>query len=180
MPKALSITQSITAEELEAASRCEPQGRVRVRILAMRLVLLGRPASQAAEDLGQTPSRVCKWVHRFNAEGLDGLRDRKRAPRRPRLNPQRVAAFKARVLAGARNGDGVHILHGKDLQRILREEYGANCSLSGTYFILHRIGLSSLMPRSRHPDADPVAQEDFKKLSCAPTGHRQPASRQTA
>ena len=180
MPKSLSITQSITVEELESASRSEPQARVRVRILAMRLVLLGKSASQAAEDLGQTPSRVCKWVHRFNCEGLDGLRDRKRAPRQPRLKPQYVAAFKARVLAGVRNGDGVHILHGKDLQRILRKEFEANCSLSGTYFILHRIGLSSLMPRSQHPDADPAAQEDFKKLSSAATVHRRPASRQTA
>lgn len=180
MPKALSTTQSITAQELEAAARREPQARVRVRILAMRLVVLGRSASQAARDLGQTPSRVCKWIHRFNAEGLDGLRDRKRAARRPRLKPQHVAAFKARVLAGARNGDGVHILHGRDLQRILHEEFEANCSLSGTYFILHRIGLSSLMPRSQHPDADPAAQEDFKKLSSAPARHRPEASRQTA
>jgi transposase len=180
MPKALVITRPVSVEELEAVASREPQGRLRVRILAMRLVALGQSASQAAHALGQTTSRVCKWVHRFNAEGLDGLRERKRASRRPRLKPEHVARFKARVLAGAQNGDGVHILRAKDLRRILREEFGANCSLSGTYFILHRIGLSSLMPRSQHPETDPAVQEAFKKLSSEPARHCSETSRQTA
>jgi hypothetical protein len=82
MPKALVITRPVSVEELEAVASREPQGRLRVRILAMRLVALGQSASQAAHALGQTTSRVCKWVHRFNAEGLDGLRERNRVSSR--------------------------------------------------------------------------------------------------
>lgn len=166
MPRALTITRKVSVEELEQAARTEECARIRVRILAVRMVLLGNSCLTAASELGLGETRTCAWIKRFNENGFEGLRDLPRAPRRSRLAPEKVKAFKNRLLAGATEKDGVGILHGKDIQCILRDEFDANCSLSGTYFILHRIGLSSLMPRSRHPQSDPKAQAAFKKTSC--------------
>jgi len=36
-------------------------------------------------------------------------------------------------------------------------------ALSGLYGLLHRLGYSWLVPRPRHPKADPAAQAAFKK-----------------
>jgi transposase len=41
-----------------------------------------------------------------------------------------------------------------DAQRILKEEFEIDCSLSSTYRLLHRLKLSWLAPRPRHPQAD--------------------------
>jgi hypothetical protein len=38
------------------------------------------------------------------------------------------------------------------------------CSLSSTYRLLHRIKLSWLAPRPRHPEADATAQAAFSQL----------------
>ncbi|HEX3520890.1 MAG TPA: winged helix-turn-helix domain-containing protein, partial [Stellaceae bacterium] len=38
-------------------------------------------------------------------------------------------------------------------QRILKEEFEIDCSLSSTYRLLHRLKLSWLAPRPRHPQA---------------------------
>ena len=54
-------------------------------------------------------------------------------------------------------------MHGPDVRRILEREFGVMYTLQGVYDLLHRLGYSSLMPRPRHKDADPVAQEAFKK-----------------
>ena len=49
-----------------------------------------------------------------------------------------------------------------DAQRILKEEFEIDCSLSSTYRLLHRMQLSWLAPRPRHPEADATAQAAFR------------------
>ncbi len=50
-----------------------------------------------------------------------------------------------------------------DVQRILKQEFGKVRCLSAVYNLLHAIGYNDLMPRPQHKDADPVAQDAFKK-----------------
>src|SRR5271168_541090 len=60
--------------------------------------------------------------------------------------------------------DGVVAFRGVDAQRILKEEFEIECSLSSTYRLLHRMQLSWLAPRPRHPEADATAQAAFSQL----------------
>jgi transposase len=166
MSKALSITYPITAEELEQLASGERDARVRVRLMAVRLVKLGQAATATARILGVGESQTCEWVKRFNASGPASLRDRKRAPRRSRLAPEKIKAFISRVREGARPEDGVSVLRGRDFQRILQNEFGARVTLGGTYYILHKLGFSNLVPRPQHPQSDPAAQTAFKKTPC--------------
>ena len=63
--------------------------------------------------------------------------------------------------------DGVVAFRGVDAQRILKEEFEIDCSLSSTYRLLHRLKLSWLAPRPRHPGADATAQAAFsQRLDC--------------
>ena len=163
MPKALQVTYSISVEELLRLEKCEKSAVVRARLTLVRLVLQRSAATVAAKTLGLNPSQGCMWIKRFNASGPEGLRDKPRGPRHSRLKPELIEAFKARVRAGARENDGVNVLRGKDFQRILLHEFEASCSLGGAYFILHRLGFSSLSPRPQHASSDPAAQEEFKK-----------------
>jgi transposase len=45
----------------------------------------------------------------------------------------------------------------------LKEEFGIDCSLSSTYRLLHRINLSWLAPRPRHPEGDATAQAELSQ-----------------
>ena len=165
MRPALRVAQSLTAAELARRAKREADARVRGRILAIRYLRLGHTVPEAGEALGMSQRQLRTWVHRYNAEGLEGLRDRPRPGQPPHLSPDRVEEFKKRVRPGPRPQDGVCALRGVDLQRILREEFGADYSLAGVYFLLHRLGFSSLVPRPQHAQADEQAQADFKKTS---------------
>jgi transposase len=55
------------------------------------------------------------------------------------------------------------VLRGLDVQRILKAEFNKVRSLSAVYELLHSLGYNDLMPRPQHRDADPAAQEAFKK-----------------
>jgi transposase len=75
------------------------------------------------------------------------------------------ARFKERMDAGAvPERDGVVAFRGVDAQRLLKEEFAIDCSLSSTCRLLHRLKLSWLVPRPRHPGADATAQAEFSQL----------------
>jgi Winged helix-turn helix len=66
------------------------------------------------------------------------------------------------VAGAALERDGVVAFRGVDAQRILREEFEIDCSLSSTYRLLHRLKLSWLAPRPRHPQADATGKRRFR------------------
>jgi len=72
-------------------------------------------------------------------------------------------AFCSRIQAGAREQDGVSVLNGPAIKRLLEREFGVVYSLWGVYGLLHRLRYSCLCPRPQHEKADPKAQQEFKK-----------------
>ena len=163
MGAALKVTGTLSVVDLKRAAAAESHPKVRERILIVRHVFAGNsvPQTSMAFSLGERQIRV--WIHRYNREGLAGLRDLPKPGQPAHLKPERIAAFKARIEAGATPGDGVCVLRGKDIQRLLRKEFEAVYSLDGVYALLHRLGFSALVPRPRHPKTDPEAQAAFKK-----------------
>ncbi len=162
---ALRVDDSLTAGELAKRAKRQQDARIRARILAIRYMRLGHTVPEAANALGVSERQLRTWVHRYNAEGIQGLRDRPRPGQPPHLALDRVERFSERVRSGPRPQDGVCTLRGVDLQRILQEEFNAKYSLPGVYFLLHRLGFSSLIPRPKHLKADEQAQAAFKKNS---------------
>ena len=160
---ALQVVRRLSEKELGKAARSERDARARSRILAIRYVLLGRSVPEAAEALALGERRVRVWVHRYNEEGLEGLRDRAGRGRRALLAEDRLEEFKERVRHGPLPQQELSAFRGRDIQCLLKEQFGAEYSLSGTYFLLHRLGFSSLVPRPQHPGSDPEAQEQFKR-----------------
>lgn len=153
-----------SAAELRLEARAAGNGRESVRLLLIANLLDGMEREEAAAAVGLSAVRSYEWVHRYEEEGVAGLRDRPRRGRRPRLDEARAQAFKARIVAGADlERDGVVAFRGLDAQRILREEFGVEHCLSSVYLILHQLQLSRLVPRPLHRKSDAQSQEAFRK-----------------
>jgi len=125
----------------------------------------GFTAPEVAICTGFSSRSVQEWVARYNREGLSGLKTKAGRGRKPPLTPEESERLKQRLDAGPLPDDGVCTLRGKDVQRILQHEFGQLRSLNAVYGLLHRLGYSSLVPRPQHPQADPAAQEEYKKSS---------------
>ena len=79
---AVAIAKERTPAELRALARRERDGRVSARLLALANALDGMCRDEAARAAGMDRQTLRDWVHRYNAEGIEGLRDRPR-PGRP-------------------------------------------------------------------------------------------------
>ncbi|MCH8053360.1 MAG: winged helix-turn-helix domain-containing protein, partial [Planctomycetes bacterium] len=62
--------------------------------------------------------------------------------------------------------DGVCSLQGRDLRRILWQEFQVRYARSSVYYLLHhQVGMRYLKPCPMHRKTDPAAQVAFKKSS---------------
>ena len=164
MPAPLPIRADRDAAELRRLARRERDGRVSARLLALANALDGLPRERAAGLAGMTGQTLGDWVHRYNAEGVAGLRDRPRSGRPCALDEGRQAALKALVLKGPRLGrDGCVAWRIRDLCGLVERRFGVRYGESGMLRLARRLDLSRQKARPVHPGADPGARERFKK-----------------
>ena len=104
------------------------------------------------------------WVHRYNEEGVEGLRDRPRSGRPPRLDDSRQATLKAWILKGPKLArDGCVAWRIRDLCALVERRFGVVYSETGMLRLLKGLDLSWQKARPTHPETDPRAQARFKE-----------------
>src|SRR3954465_4195475 len=164
------MTIAITRHEPSAgelrreAARCR-DARAARRMLALALVLEGPSREEAARAAGMDRQTLRDWVHRYNAAGVEGLRDRPRPGRPCALDEGRQAALKALVLRGpGPGGDGCVAWRARDPGALVEERFGVRYGETGILKLLKGLDLSWQKARPVHPEADPRARERFKKL----------------
>ncbi len=84
MGAALPIRGELPAEALRRHARHEPNRRATLRMLAIANALEGMSRAEAARLAGMERQALRDAVVRYNAEGLEGLRDRPK-PGRPSI-----------------------------------------------------------------------------------------------
>ena len=164
MPAALSIRTDRDAAELRRLARRERDGRVSARLLALANALDGLPREEAARLAGMTGQTLGDWVHRYNAGGVEGLRDRHRPGRPCALDEGRLATLKALVLRGPElERDGCVAWRARDLGAPVERRFGVRYGETGMLRLLKGLDLSWQEARPAHPETDPKARGRFKK-----------------
>ena len=167
MSRAIAITRTdMTAKALRAAAAQSRDVQAARRVLALALVLDGVDRKTAAETCGMDRQTLRDWVHRYNAEGLAGLANRRGAARPPRLDPAQVTELVSWLEAGPDPAvDGVVRWRRQDLRARIADRFGIELHERTVGKYLAALGYRRLSVRPRHPRTDPGAQEVFKKHS---------------
>jgi transposase len=167
MGQPIDITRTEhSASDLRAIAAKKREGAQVRRLLALALVLEGTSRTEAAERSGMDRQTLRDWVHRYNAEGLAGLKSGHGPGQPPALTADQMAELKRWVLNGPDPAQ-----HGVVRWRCvdLREEVARRFTVTVTERTigkwLRKLGLTRLQPRPFHPKKDEVAQAAFKKTS---------------
>ena len=152
------------AAELRALARLAVTSDQARRLLAIALILEGSSRADAARSTGMDRQTLRDWVHRFNAEGTEGLCDRKAPGRSRRLDAAQLTELKARVAAGPDPAqDGIVRWRLADLCAWAETRFEVSYQERGMGKILRSLGFSRISARPMHPRADPERQAEFKK-----------------
>src|ERR1700682_2587378 len=164
MPIPLRI--DFAASALRSWARKTKDGPQARRLLALAAIYDGATRTEAAKIGDVTLQIVRDWVMKFNANGPDGLIDRKSPGQPSRLNDAQRAAIAAMVDSGP-----IPAIHGVvrwcvvDLCQWVFEAFPGIVGEQTLSRELRAMGYRKLSARPRHHAQAEGAIEDFKKSS---------------
>ena len=166
MPSAIGIRSDYSAAELRRLAASSKHANQSRRLLSLAAVGDGMSREEAARIGGMDRQTLRDWVHRFNGEGPDGLKDIRSKGHPPRLMPEQLTAFAALVETGPdRAKDGVVRWRRIDLKRVIEDRFGVVYHERTIGKILKQIGFSHISARPRHPAQKAETLTAFKKTS---------------
>ena len=161
----MTVRPRNTLDQLKTLYRTELNAKMARRIQGVYLAKKGMTCPEIMVVTGAKRRTVQQWIAKYNRGGIDELVDKPRPGQPPKLPKSRQTDLCRRIEAGPTDSDGVSVLNGPAIRRILEQEFGVIYSKPGLYNFLHRLGYECLCPRPRHEKADCQAQDAFKKTS---------------
>jgi transposase len=164
MAAGIALRSDFTGPDLRRLARRAQDARQAGRLLALATIYDGGSRSDAAR-VGDVGLQIIRdWVLRFNAEGPDGLLDRKAPGPKPRLTEAHRTA-----LIGIIESGPIPAVHGVvrwrlvDLCQWLWEEFRVSIARQTLGRELRALGYRKLSARPRHHAQAEGAIEHFKK-----------------
>ena len=161
----MNVKPHHTTKQLQTFYRTEKIARLAQRVHGVYLASKGLTCPQIMNITGAARRTIQQWVHKYNKQGIAGLKDKPRPGTPTKLPRKKEFKFQRRIEAGPTKADGVSVLNGPAIRRILEREFGVLYSRQGLYDLLYRLGYACLCPRPQHEKANPPLQAEFKKTS---------------
>jgi len=166
MAAAIGLRGELCGDDLRRLMRTSRDAKQVRRLLALAAIYDGGSRTEAARVGGVGLQIVRDWVVRFNAEGPEGLLDRKAPGKAPALNDEQRGALARAVEAGPKPYlDGVVRWRLIDLAQWLWDAFGVSVSATTVSRELRALGFRKLSARPRHFAQDPEVIDQFKKVS---------------
>jgi transposase len=162
----IPLRTDFDASALRSCARKAKDGPQARRLLALAAIYDGATRTEAAKIGDVTLQIVRDWVMKFNANGPDGLIDRKSPGQPSRLNDAQRAAIAAMVDSGP-----IPAIHGVvrwrvvDLCQWVFEEFRVIVAKQTLSRELRAMGYRKLSARPRHHAQAEGAIEEYKKTS---------------
>ena len=152
-------------EEIKALFNAEDKYKIGLRLYAVYQVSLGQP-SRKLEELYQTSfKQITNWVHRFESEGIDGLRDKSGRGRKSRLTEEQ----KKELLELISNHTPLDYDYNTEtwtgplLIEWIAKHFSIQFKRAQIYNVIKQLGFSYQKSKGFYPEADPGKQEAFKQ-----------------
>jgi len=166
MGGAIRLREDFDGAMLRKLAKRSRDGAQSRRLIALAEIYDGGRRTEAARLAGVGLQIIRDWVLRFNAEGPDGLINRKTSGPSSRLNDAQRIALRTAVEDGPKP-----YLHNVvrwrlvDLAQWVFDEFGVRVSRQTLGRELRAMGCRKLSARPQHYAQDPESMEAFKKTS---------------
>jgi putative transposase len=128
-------------------------------LLILRVEVDGGVPAHVVQQLHRSKPWASYWLDRYNKEGLEGLKDKPKSGRTPRLPSEIVRKIRKKLTESNRQGWST-----KQVNDIIVQESGIQYHYTHIYRLLHKWGFKQKIPRKVHVNtASEEEKEQFKK-----------------
>jgi len=157
----ITVEGYLSTEELQQHYRRSRHPSEKMHWQVLWLIAEGQGAEEVATVTGYTINWVRELVVRYNRGGPDAVVDGRRghSGRRPLLSVEQEQALQEALGGVAPNGG---LWSGPEVARWMSVRLDRSVPPQRGWVYLRKMGQSPQVPRPRHGDADPQAQEAFQ------------------
>ncbi|HEX8675870.1 MAG TPA: helix-turn-helix domain-containing protein [Segetibacter sp.] len=152
-----------SAEDIKAMFRKDERYTIGLRLYAVYQVALGQPSRKLQEVYNTSFKQITNWVHRFEKEGIDGLRDKEGRGRIARLNKEQREGLSLLLNEQPdKHGYNSATWTGPMVIEWIEKNYGIVYKRAQIYNIIKSLGFSYQKGKGIFPERDVEKQDVFK------------------
>jgi putative transposase len=146
-------------ESFEKIYRIEQNVKAKERmLLVLNVVYQGKISAQVARDLHRSRAWACEWLKRYSKEGIEGLKDRTKSGRPPKLSKETSYQIKQELKQSNKGWTT------KQVEELIIKKSGIKYHSIHIYRILRKWGFKQKVPRKVHVNtASREEKNNFKK-----------------
>jgi putative transposase len=147
-------------ESFEKIYRIEQNVKAKERmLLVLNVIYQGKISAQVARDLHRSRTWACEWLKRYSKEGIEGLKDRTKSGRPPKLSKEVVYQIKQELKESKQGWTTKQVE-----ALIIKKSSGIKYHSIHIYRILRKWGFKQKVPRKVHVNtASREEKNNFKK-----------------
>ena len=127
-------------------------------LLVLNVVYQGKiSAAQVARDLHRSKAWACEWLKRYNKEGIEGLKDRTKSGRPPKLSKETSYHIKQELKQSNQGWTT------KQVEELIIEKSGIKYHSIHIYRILRKWGFKQKVPRKYMLIQHPMRKKTISK-----------------
>jgi transposase len=143
-----------------------------VRLYAVYQIAKGKDAKELQELYSTSHKSICNWVHRYNAEGIEGLKDRPRSGRTPFLSLVQKSELGQILQSNPQEyGYNTSTWTGAVIIDFVKKRFGVEYKKSQIYNILHSLGFSYQKGKGYFPEKED-RREKVENIKKTPNNRR--------
>lgn len=173
VPKYENFLRSTSKTRLKKMYKKTDKKKEGIRILACIMRKKGMDMKDIAAELEVPYPTVHRWLVAIAREGVSAISDKPKPGRPRRLTDKQCTKVYRIVYEGPENhGYAGGAWTAKRIISVVEKTFGVTYGERGMQILLHRIGLTSRLPRPRHPKAATSGEiATFKRRVAAIRGH---------
>ena len=125
-----------------------------VRLYAVYQIKLGRVAEELEELYQVSHKSICNWVHSYNCYGIEGLKDKSRSGRPPRLHEEQQAMLKEVIKDKPEKvGYSSGVWTGPIVIDYIHNKFGVLYKKAQIYNLLRKLGFTYQRGKAFYPES---------------------------
>lgn len=157
--------QGYSSEQIRELFNRDERYTIGIRLYAVYQVSVGQSTRKLEILYNTSFKQICNWVHRFEESGIDGLKDKPKSGRNPRLSEENLNEL-SNVLQNNRPdefGYNTATWNGPILKEYIEKHYHVTYKKAQVYNILKQLGYTYQKGKAKYPEADEQKRNEFKE-----------------
>jgi len=160
-------------EDIKAMFRDDERYTIGIRLYAIYQVSLGQPSRKLEELYNTSFKQITNWVHRFEQEGIEGLKDKEGRGRTSRLNEEQCHQISGLLKEPPEDhGYNSATWTGPMLIEWIKKHYGIDYKKAQIYNVIKALGYTYQKGRGIFPETKEEAQQIFKEALKKTSGRK--------